>query len=203
MADITIGQITEGTVDGEGVFDKLMQAGESHLAQEYKTNRITGKEYSTVYLGMMQSAMAQAMQFVLGEQQADKQADLIAEQIIASIANTVRADAESAKKVLLFQEQIDKTTAEENLLAQKKVTEVAQTVDSTGGTTKKQQDLITAQTDGFARDAEQKMAKIFSDVYAINRSALGTSASVPTALEDPDISSVLIKAADGIGVTIL
>jgi hypothetical protein len=159
MADILISDITTGAVDGSGIFDKLMQAGEIHLKREFDTNRITGKEYSTVYLGMMQSAMAQAIQFLSASKQAD-------------------------------------------LLAQKKVTELTQTEDATGGTIGKQQALITAQTNGFARDAEQKLAKIFSDVYAINRSALGSSATIPTALEDPDIANVMIKAADGIGVTI-
>lgn len=227
MSDITIDQITEGAVDGEGVFDKLMQAGEAHLTREYKDNRITGKEYSTVYLGMMQAAMAQAMQFVLGEQQADKQADLLAEQILAviadttiknvqsvqdllnkqeqvtaSTANTVRQDAESGKKVLLLQEQTDKTTAEEGLLTQKKVTETAQTIDATGGTMKKNQDLLTAQTNGFARDAEQKLAKIFADVYAINRTTLGSQATVPGGLDDIDITDIVAAAASGIGVTL-
>jgi hypothetical protein len=159
MADSVLTDITDGTIEGNGVFDKLMAAGEAHLQREYSSNRITGKEYSTVYLGMMQSAMAQAIQFLSASKQAD-------------------------------------------LLAQKKITEVAQTTDATGGTMKKQQDLIVAQTDGFARDAEQKIAKIFSDVYAINRSALGSSATVPTALEDPDIASIMVKAANGIGVTI-
>jgi len=171
-----------------------MQAGEAHLSKEYKDNRITGKEYSTVYLGMMQSAMTQAMQFVLSEQQADKQADLITEQILSATAQTA-----------LITEQQLKTAAEKELLTQKKVTELAQTVTNdpiTGGTTGKQQALIAAQTDGFARDAEQKLAKIFSDVYAINRSALGSSASVPGGLDDVDISAIVAKAASGIDVTL-
>lgn len=159
MADTLITDITTGAVDGDGVFDKLMAAGEAHLRQEYDRNRITGKEYSTVYLGMMQSAMSSAIQYLSASKQAD-------------------------------------------LLAQKKITEVTQTEDAIGGISKSKQDLLVAQTDGFARDAEQKMAKIFSDVYSINRSALGTSASVPTALEDTDISQVMVKAASGIGVTI-
>ena len=95
MADIVIADLTTGLIDGAGVFDQLMKAGNVHLLQEYNQNRISGKEYSTVYLGMMQSAMAQAVQFIAASKQAD-------------------------------------------LLAQKKITEVAQTVDATGGTMKKQ-----------------------------------------------------------------
>jgi len=160
---IAITDVTTGAIDGSGAFDKLMQAGELHLLREYQANRITAKDYSTVYLGMLQAVLTQAIQFVLGAPQADKQAEL---------------------------------------LAQKTVTELSETTDATGGTAKKRQDLIVAQTDGFARDAEQKMAKIFSDVYAINRSALGTSASVPGGLDDVDISLVVAKAALGVGVTL-
>ena len=156
---IAITDVTTGTIDGDGVFDKLMAAGEVHLLREYKATRITGKEYSTVYLGLIQSAMAQAIQFLSTSKQAD-------------------------------------------LLVQKTVTELAETTDATGGTAKKRQDLIVAQTDGFARDAEQKLAKMFSDIYAINRSALGTSASTPGGLDDVDISLVVQKAAAGIGVTL-
>jgi len=159
MADIAITDITTGAVDGSGVFDKFMQAGEAHLLREYKSNRITGKEYSTVYLGMMQSAMAQAIQYLSASKQAD-------------------------------------------LLAQKKITEIAQTVDATGGTMKKQQDLIGAQTTGFDQDAKAKLAKIMTDVYNINRSALGASASTPGGLDDVDISSVIAKAAESIDVII-
>jgi len=186
MSDITIAQITEGTVDGDGIFDKLMQAGEAHLFQEYQRSRITGKEYSTVYLGMMQSAMAQAMQFVLGEQQADKQADLITEQTLSATAQTA-----------LLAEQLLKTTAEKELLAQKKVTEVTQTTDATGGTTKKQQDLILAQTDGFARDAEQKLAKIATDGYHIQRTT-DSALAPPTSLADANINTIMALALAGI-----
>ena len=153
----TVETLTTGAVDGSGVFDKLMAAGEAHLVREYDAHRITGKEYSTVYLGMMQSAMAQAVQFLSASKQAD-------------------------------------------LLAQKIVTELAETTDATGGTVKFQQDLIAAQTLGFDQDAKAKLAKIFADIYAINRSALGSSASTPGGLDDIDISLVVQKAADSVGV---
>jgi len=248
MADIAVVQITEGTIDGNGVFDKLMQAGEVHLTREFKSNRITGKEYSTVYLGMLQAAMGQSIQFLLGEQVADKQADLLieqtlaviadvavknaqstqdllnkqeqitsstastvrenaqstqdllnkSEQVTASVANTVREDAQSVKKVLLLQEQVDKTTSEEALLIQKKITEVTQTVDATGGTMKKQQELITKQTNGFDRDAEQKLAKIVADSYAVQRTTNNTLAA-PTSLDGTNINTVIGIAQSNLG----
>ena len=158
MADIAITDITTGAIDGSGVFDKLMQAGEAHLSNEYKVHRITGKEYSTVYLGMMQSAMAQAVQFLSVSKQAD-------------------------------------------LLAQKKITEIAQTVTNdpiTGGTTGKQQALIAKQTNGFDRDAEQKLAKIVADSYAVQRTTNNTLPA-PTTLDSANIDAVIGIAQGNLG----
>ena len=169
MALPAITSLTTGAVDGDGVFDKLMQAGEAHLSQEYKRNRITGKEYSTVYLGMMQSAMTQAMQYVL-------QAEVAAEQVL-------------------------KTAAEKALLDQKKITEIAQTVDSTGGTTLKQQALISAQTNGFTRDAEQKVLKIMMDSYAVQRST-DSALPPPGGAQADDLFAFITKAATGIDVAV-
>jgi len=251
MADIAITDITAGTVGGAGAFDKLMAAVTAHLEVEYNASRIKGSDYATVYLGSLQSAMAQSMAFVLGEQQADKQADAIA-------ADIIRQDAESAKKVILLTEQheseakqnvtdgiLDKqladiisTTAvrdaqstqdilnkaeqvlvltaqklkineEATLIEQKTATEEAQTLETTTvgtnpgavtGVVAKQKALITNQTEGFIRDAEQKALKIMMDSYAVRRSTDSTEVP-PTKADSTDLNAFIQKAADGIGVT--
>jgi len=88
MADITLEQLTTGVVTGDGVFDKLMASVNAQLLEQYKQNRLTGADYANVYLGSMQSAMSQSVAFLLGEQAADKQADLLDQQILQSIAQT-------------------------------------------------------------------------------------------------------------------
>ncbi len=45
----------------DGVFDDLMEAMNSHLDAQFKLGRITGTDFSTVYLGAMQSAIQQAV----------------------------------------------------------------------------------------------------------------------------------------------
>ena len=72
VIDIQNSDLTTTQVDGDGVFDLLMQASKAHLEKEYQANRITGKEYSQVYLGMMQAAMQNAVSFLLGKPQAEK-----------------------------------------------------------------------------------------------------------------------------------
>jgi len=224
MAVIAITDITDGTVDGDGSFDKLMVSVNAHLESQFTQNRIKGSDYANVYLGSLQTAMAQAIAFELGKQQADKQADQIAastvatteqstqdllnkaEQVTASIANTTRQNAESVEKVLLLAEQTDKVTAEELLVTQKTKSEMAQIVDVVDaaevvGMIGKQKALVQTQTDGFLRDAEQKIMKIMMDSYAIRRSTDAASPA-PSKAEDLDIDEVIIKAVAGIGVTL-
>lgn len=83
--------------------------------------------------------------------------------------------AEVEKELMLAQKE--KTLEEVKLLAQKLITEKAQVVDVVDGLTiagviGKQKGLFTAQTQGFARDAEQKATKILLDgataIFSIN-----------------------------------
>jgi len=83
--------LTTVDVDGSGVFDVLMKATKLHLLEEYNAQRITGKEYSTVYLGAMSAVLQTSAQFLLNEQQVQKiNADigLVRQQTVTELANT-------------------------------------------------------------------------------------------------------------------
>ena len=103
MTDITIENVTnitdENANNGTGVFDVLMKSVEAHIESQY--GKITGSDYATVYLGSLQAVLAQSVQFVLQEEAAGLQADLIAEQIAASQARTIREDGIAAADVAL------------------------------------------------------------------------------------------------------
>jgi hypothetical protein len=102
-----------------------------------------------------------------------------------------------------------KIDAEKSLLVQKTVSELAQTEDDatgTGGSLNegligKQKLLYVAQTDGFARDAEQKFAKIASDMWAVAYTVEGTTFGYPAGWSGADINNILNKVATGIGVS--
>jgi hypothetical protein len=70
----------KGVVTGSGVFDNLMEAVNVHLDAQYNSGRLTGKDYASVYLGALQSTIQQSIAFILGEQTADKQAELLTKQ---------------------------------------------------------------------------------------------------------------------------
>lgn len=133
MAEITVAQVTD--IDtGTGVFDALLASIKEHITKEYEEDRITGSDYATVYLGALQAALAESTKFVLGKQAADKQADLIAEQINSEIKNNeANGIIDHQKKKL--QEEIDLVIGQtavqyENIDASKQNTQRQNTLNS-------------------------------------------------------------------------
>ena len=57
--------LTDGTVDGNGAFDKVMQGIKAHLLEEFKSNRITGGEYTKAYIAMVEAGLANGVAFLL------------------------------------------------------------------------------------------------------------------------------------------
>lgn len=83
--------LTSVAIDGSGAFDKLMQATKLHLKEEHDAQRITGQEYSTVYLGALTAVLQTSIQFLLNEQQVNQinaQIGLIRQQTVSELANT-------------------------------------------------------------------------------------------------------------------
>jgi hypothetical protein len=139
---------------------------------------------------------------------------ILTEERLKIIADTARIDAErlgviqnTANAVItatnLIRQQ-EKSDAETALLKTKKFTEEAQykdTVDgvSVSGIIGKQKSLYTAQTNGFARDAEQKLAKIMSDSWAARRATDEAENPAGSGLTNVEINKVITKAITGIG----
>lgn len=103
--------------------------------------------------------------------------------------------------------------AEVALLDQKTATELANVSDTitanTGkyagtvaGVTKAQKDLYTAQKDGFARDAEQKLTKIVMDTWSIQKSMGDQMAPDTAGIAEYQMRDIVNKARTGIGVDI-
>jgi hypothetical protein len=95
------------------------------------------------------------------------------------------------------------TTAQTSLVQQKIATEKAQTVDvgiDENSVIGRQKALYKAQTDGFARDAEQKAAKMLIDTWNIRRTTdEGTVADETNKLSDATIGRAVTKVLTGVG----
>jgi hypothetical protein len=230
MAEIKVQDLTKGGIAGTGVFDELMRATKAHLTDEYKNGHIKGSEYATVYLGALQSVMSQSLQFLLQQQQVDLQAQLLTEQIVTEKLNQGQTEAQTSLierqqdnavlegTVLLAQEcklsaefdlikeQTLKTISETALLAQKKVTEQAQTSGagvSPESVIGRQGALYEAQQKGFIRDSEQKVAKLMTDTWNV-RKTMDDSTPVDerNKLGDIYIGQAVQKMLEGIGVSL-
>lgn len=218
---------TEATIAGNGVFDVLMRANKAHLEEQYKLDRIKGPEYSTVYLQSLQTVMSVALQFVLAREKAALEGQLLIKQIALTQAQidktvsekalvdkqTINTDAtldnihkEGCKLAAEFdvlQGNVSRVTAETNLLTQKKITEQAQVSGSgvdTDSVIGRQKALYAAQAAGFSRTAEQAVAKLLTDSWAVRRTTdSGTVADGTNMLNDATIGRAITKMLNGIG----
>lgn len=74
LSKLSNADLTTGSVTGTGTFDKLMVGVAAQLKGEFDNNRITGAEYTKAYIGITQSALSIAAQFLLGKDSAYWQA---------------------------------------------------------------------------------------------------------------------------------
>lgn len=123
---------------------------------------------------------------------------------IRTANDTTRANNDTNRAIGELAALGSKTDAEVNLLIQKRETELAQVSDvvssgTVAGVIGKQKALFQKQTDGFDRDAEQKLAKIMVDTWSVRQTTDGALAG-PAGIADVDIATVLSKAKAGISI---
>ena len=210
---VTVDDITQGSVTGTGIFDKLMATVAAQLQAEFKADRITQTDYGQVYVSALNNTLGQAIQFLLTKDQAALQAATLAAQYEKIALEKLQLEyqiAQIQQQTLLIQSQILTDAAQRGLIEQKTVTEVAQTQDNPtsnvsagySGVVGKQNALYTAQTTGFARDAEQKAAKLALDILATQLSTDDSMTVENTNMHPAAIGALVQKLATGIGVTL-
>ena len=201
-ANVNIGLLTEGYVDGNGAFDIMMKTAKAHLDVEYASNRITGKEYTTAFVALYAATIQAAGSFLVQHREAERVAaetGLLRQKTNTELANTqstvstTLAFNTSSTVGGLVKGQLD------NQAKQREVQDKQMAVqDSQIEVQNKQQDLYDAQINGFDRDAEQKLAKILVDSWSVRRTT-DEATIVPGGLDDSSIGAVIAKAKIGIG----
>lgn len=128
-----------------------------------------------------------------------------AAQMIEQTKQVVQATANAVKEAIVITNQGNKILSEIAILGQKLVTEEAQTKDTingipVSGIVGKQMTLYTNQAEGYTRDAEQKVAKMFTDMMATRVSVDEATYDLTTAqMQNDDVAQVLAKLRQGIG----
>ena len=91
--------------EGTGVFDIIMKAANENIKIQNQASRITGAEYAEVYLGTMQTAISEAMKFLLNRDQSTK--DLEVKQANIDLLNRQREGFDDNKYQKLFEAQMN------------------------------------------------------------------------------------------------
>ena len=91
--------------EGSGVFDVIIKAANENIKIQHKTSRITGAEYAEVYIATMQSAISEAMKFLLVKEITEK--DIALKEV--DIVNNVISGENLVKQGTLIEEQIKAT----------------------------------------------------------------------------------------------
>lgn len=115
IPEVTVSNLTQATLAGNGVFDVLMRSVKAHLDAEFEASRIKGAEYATVYLGSLDLAMQNAMAFLLQSQKISRELELLDRQILLADKGLEKADVEKdilEKQLLLADKELEKADAE-------------------------------------------------------------------------------------------
>lgn len=96
VAPITLAQLTERKVGGNGAFDALMEGMGAHLKAEYEKGRITGAEYTKAYIALTEGAMSNAVSFLINRDQAFWQAQNAQVQAITALVQLETAKVQLA-----------------------------------------------------------------------------------------------------------
>lgn len=118
--------------------------------------------------------------------------------IVQQTINAESQDEQIKKQTLKLQSEIE-------VLGQRVISELAQTSDTVNGqpiagVLGKQIELYKNQADGYIRDAEQKVAKIFNDTLLTRITTEYDNANATNAgMDDSDVLSVMTKLREGVG----
>ena len=147
---VDITDLTHASVEGNGVFDVLMRAVNAHLQKEWSANRLKGTEYSTVYLGALESTMNASLQFLLARDKTNAELDILKQQLV----NLKVDEANAIKQGLQLTAQTAQTTQQTaNLLLE------AENITKQGALLTNQAAQIAAQTSLTTKQELQVVAE--------------------------------------------
>ena len=164
--------------DGTGIFDIIMKAANENIKIQNQTSRITGAEYAEVYLGTMQSAISEAMKFLLNKEQIIKDLELKQAQIDATETDTLIKQKQHTKDLEVKTAQINKLV--DDLL-----------------TAAKQRELYSRQILGFDDNKYQKLFESQLSSWGLMFSS-GMLTEKPSIITGDKVSQLYTKLTTGI-----
>lgn len=148
--DIT--KLTECTLDGSGVLDKLLHTARVHLQDEFQQGRITGKEYSNAYIAIYDRMVQSAIAYTLAAEKAPYEIAQLEAQTALIEEQRKQVEEETRYRLPAEIQQIQAQTA---LVTQQKAN-----LEAEGLNIPKQGELIDAQVIATLREGELREKQI-------------------------------------------
>lgn len=162
----TNADITECDINGNGTFDVLARSVSNMLKTEWSEGRITGPQYSSAYIGLMEAALAHSVRFQL-----EKDISIVStlsKQVDAYTA-LMRSEVE---KYNIANSYVSALNTQANAaLVKLTVLKEAINIETIGEQIKvlgKQVELYDAQISAYNLDGKLKGGKFFTDAWATN-----------------------------------
>lgn len=202
--------------EGTGIFDELMKAINGNIKVQFDSGRIKGTEYANVYLGSIQTAMAEAMKFMLNKQTIEK--GLEAQDVSIAISEVQLAESTEKwalqRKVLenqLEMSNIDVSYKEPNVIRDLEIRDKqieSATADIAFNESKK---IIMEQTrkDNIRSKAAEQFAEFIKYLSAANvvpggqdfKNMRALINAMNDAIDNPDVKATIVNTTGTVDTT--
>lgn len=163
--DIT--KLTECTLEGSGVLDKLLHTARVHLQDEFQQGRITGKEYSNAYIAIYDRMVQSAIAYTLAAEKAPYEIAQLEAQTALTEEQRKQVEEETRYRLpaeiqqIQAQTELVKFQKDELLPAQVALTtQQKDNLEAEGLNIPKQGELIDAQVIATLREGDLKEKQI-------------------------------------------
>lgn len=195
MTAITLSNLTDGELNGKGIFDQLMVACKAHLEAEFKKGAIKGPEYAQVYLGQVQSVMQTALQFISLQSKIGLEADLLAAQVALANAQLAQTQAQTD----LVKQQVANALVEKSLIEAKvaqAAAEKAQTEAQTAMIGQQQANLVLEASNIPLQGLHLKAQTSLVDQQLVNAQAEKLQTEAQTQLIGQQKANLIVEQAN-------
>ena len=202
--------------EGTGIFDELMKAINGNIKVQFDSGRIKGTEYAEVYLGSIQTAMSEAMKFMLNKQTIEK--GLEAQDVSIAISEVQLAESTEKwalqRKVLenqLEMSNIDVSYKEPNVIRDLEIRDKqieSATADIAFNESKK---IIMEQTrkDNIRSKAAEQFAEFIKYLSAANvvpggqdfKNMRALINAMNDAIDNPDVKATIVDTTGTVDTT--
>jgi len=193
MSDLTRNVVTDSDyiVTGDGIFDDMMEAINTHVKAQYDAGRISGSDYAAVYLGAIQTAIAQSVEILLKKDEIKSQVELLEAQKLGVDKDTEMKEAQK----LGIDKDTEMKEAQKELIDEQKAMEIAKKnevhadAEARRNVQNEQAQLYARQRAGFDENKNQKLFEAQLNSWGLMYSS-GMMTELPSIISNDELSTL-------------